>query len=73
MFPEILDFEQCEWCEDVADCSRCELLNGQYALLCASCEDDLNQQIEDSWLPEEDDHCAVSQPGQPSQRSPREV
>ena len=64
MFPEILDFEQCEWCEDVTDCSRCELLNGQYALLCERCEDDLNQQI---------DEYDESQPGQPAQRSPREV
>lgn len=62
----ILDIDQCEWCADLGDCARCELLSGEYALLCASCENDLNQQIENSWLPEDDDHCAVSQPGQPA-------
>lgn len=64
---------KCHWCRCASECSPCELLNGEKVPLCASCENELNQQIEDSWLPEEDDHCAVSQPGQPAQRSPREV
>lgn len=58
-----LDFDQCEWCADLDYCSRCELLSGEYALLCASCEYDLQQHIEDSWFPDDDE----SQPGQPAQ------
>ncbi len=46
---------KCHWCRCASECSSCELLNGEKVPLCASCENELNQQIEDSWLPEEDD------------------
>lgn len=55
----LLDVDQCEWCADLCGVSRCESITGEPLYLCASCEDDLQQQIEDSELPEDDDHCVI--------------
>ncbi|MNZ46186.1 hypothetical protein D3C78_638610 [compost metagenome] len=49
----------CEWCGECAQCAPCALPNGHQACLCAFCENQLIQQLEDSELPDDDE----SQPG----------
>lgn len=46
---------KCHWCRCASACSPCELITGEKVPLCAECENDLIQQIEDSWLPDTDD------------------
>lgn len=52
----------CEFCGEVSQCAPVALMNGQQACLCAFCENQVIEQIEDSYLPFEDDD--ESQPGQ---------